>query len=155
MGFLHNRKPNMRNLSGYVGNVIFPPPSIRRPTVAVQSLAIAPESSKAITPSKSLPAKECADQKPTAKDTTLQEDESSHWVYGTVYGPLLDEHGTTCATPGERVVLVYPMKSDSASGVVRMRLKSVHSRTAQLSLTWVTVYDPERDDPYVVRDYTL
>lgn len=69
---------------------------------------------------------------------------------------MVDEMDTdsVVARTGERVMLVYPMRSDSNTGRVTMRAKTVDAVTGQLSYTWVLVYDPE-SGTRAVTDFAL
>jgi hypothetical protein len=71
-------------------------------------------------------------------------------VYATVgdHG-IVDVNGTRLDTKETRVVLVYPMKSDTEDGIVTMRRKVVHTVTGQLSYEWIRVYDPNTETRYV------
>lgn len=84
----------------------------------------------------------------------MQAGDEMHTVFATARLPLVDQTGTRVATSGERVVLVYPMSADTDDGLVRMKLKTVHAVTGQLSYTLVTVYDPNTDTRYV-DDFSL
>lgn len=42
-------------------------------------------------------------------------------------------------------MLVYPMDGETSDGKVRMRLKTAHAITGQLTYRWVVVHDPEKD----------
>lgn len=50
-----------------------------------------------------------------------------------------------------RVMLVYPMVSDTDTGLVSMKMKTVDECTGQLAWRWVTVYDPNSDTRYVTQ----
>ena len=77
--------------------------------------------------------------------------EQPHWVYATAAQALADEDtGDEVAAQGERVLLVYPMEGDDATGRVKMRLKRAHPVTGQLSYAWVCVCDPEQSTRPVV-----
>jgi len=82
--------------------------------------------------------------------------EEVHVVYASVTerGLVAVEGGDVVASRGERVVLVYPMRSEGDDGVVSMRRKSVHPVTGQLSYDWVRVYDPNSETRYVT-DFSL
>ena len=59
------------------------------------------------------------------------------WVYGTVAHELREcETDAAIAAPGERVLLVYPMRTDDATGRVDMRVKTAHPVTGQLQMRW-------------------
>lgn len=73
-------------------------------------------------------------------------------MYATV-GP---DHLRSSTTPDEivcvkdtRVMLMYPMVSDSDTGVVSMKVKTVDACTGQLQWNWVIVYDPNNDTRFV------
>lgn len=73
-------------------------------------------------------------------------------MYATV-GP---DHLRSSNVPDEivcvkdtRVMLMYPMVSDSDTGVVSMKVKRVDACTGQLEWHWVIVYDPNNDTRYV------
>ena len=59
-------------------------------------------------------------------------------------GALRNSEGEEVACCGERVCMVYPMETRLDNGNVRMRMKSIHLVTGQLSHEWVDVYDAEQ-----------
>lgn len=74
------------------------------------------------------------------------DDLSSQWVYATALEALQDaDTGDEVAATGSRVMLVYPMDGETSDGKVRMRLKTAHAITGQLTYRWVVVHDPEKD----------
>ena len=77
-------------------------------------------------------------------------DADAHLVYATAASASLGDG----VEAGDRIVLVYPMMEDKESGIVSMRLKRIHSRTGQLSYTWVPVYDANTDVRHVT-DFSL
>ena len=89
---------------------------------------------------------------------------ASEHVYATVARTLYDASSSTegkdpdeasaVALPGERVVLVYPMREHGPEARVVMRLKTCHPVTGQLSYRWVTVYDHDESSPFV-KDFSL
>jgi hypothetical protein len=82
--------------------------------------------------------------------------EESQWVYADCLRPLQDAStGDEVAPEGSRVMLVYPMLTDEVTGRVRMRLKTVHAGTGQLSYRWVKVYDPEQEHSRPVGNFSL
>ena len=60
-------------------------------------------------------------------------------VYGTTAVPICDTTGTEVAAQGKCVRLVYPMKKENNKTLMRMVL--VDAVTAQLSYTWVPVFE--------------
>lgn len=77
------------------------------------------------------------------------------WVYGLAVVDLTDADGTVHTPAGERALFVYPMKRDADTGRVSMRQKRVHPRTAQLSMEWVVVHDPDGTPAHRVVDFAL
>ena len=85
------------------------------------------------------------------------DDASQQWVFAKVTGhDMVDEMDAerVVARQGERVMLVYPMRSDPNTGRVTMRAKTVDAVTGQLSYAWVLVYDPEAGSR-AVTDFSL
>ena len=88
-----------------------------------------------------------------ATRNTADNEEEGHWVYATTKAILLADEGGAegeCAAENNRVVLVYPMRSDPESGRIAMRHKTVHEHTGQFKYTWVVVYDPDASVPHRV-----
>lgn len=77
--------------------------------------------------------------------------DASQWIFGTVSSAqLLDEDTGACvAKTGDRILLVYPMRSDETTGRVTMRMKRVDPHTGALSYARVLVYDPDADESAV------
>lgn len=183
LGFNQNRKHRVSTLPGAVNatavretrrstttaaaSVLFPtvpssaaprrrsPPAAilgsKRPT-ATTLPALAPE---VVAPAPAPPA--VAPPTPVRLETPPRSaSEEMHAVYASVTeeGLVAVEGGDVVASHGERVVLVYPMRSEGDDGVVTMRRKSVHPVTGQLSYDWVRVYDPNSETRYVT-DFSL
>ena len=67
-----------------------------------------------------------------------------HFVYGTARCDLFASDAEVVVREGERALFVFPMEEDE-EGNVRMRVKTAHPYTAQLSYRWVAVYRPGED----------
>lgn len=79
-----------------------------------------------------------------------------HWLYGTTVNALKDvDDGSIVADAGDRVLFVYPMRSDEESGAVTMRLKKVHPVSARLTYHWVEVYSGPAEGMHHVRDFSF
>jgi hypothetical protein len=65
-------------------------------------------------------------------------EELAHCVYATATEDLFDGEFLV-AKAGSRVLAVHPTKEDGDT--VKMRIKTVHPVTAQLSYHWVTAYE--------------
>lgn len=59
--------------------------------------------------------------------------------------PSAEEQWTYASVAGKRVMLVYPQETHPDTGVVSMRMKTVHPVTGQLAFEWTAVYDPNTD----------
>ena len=83
--------------------------------------------------------------------------DAAQWVYADATVALKDlDTDAEVAPAGARVLLVYPMRTDADSGLVRMRLKVAHPVTGQLAHHWVAVYDPERTEaPHCATRFSL
>lgn len=83
--------------------------------------------------------------------------QESQWVYATAAVDLRDAHddGEAVAVKGDRLLLVYPMASDEATGRVTMRVKRCDAVTGQLTLSTVVVFDPDEDPQHRVTDFSL
>ena len=78
------------------------------------------------------------------------------FVYATCACECVDlETQDPIAAKGDRVMLVYPQRSDPDTGRIDMKLKRAHPVTGQLSFSWVTVYDPMIDEAHRMRDFSL
>jgi hypothetical protein len=62
---------------------------------------------------------------------------------------LVDEEGNQIEGEGKRVKMIYPMRSDSMSGIVWMRMMSCKEDTGCITTKWVKVYDPDSDKHYL------
>lgn len=70
---------------------------------------------------------------------------ANQWVFATAVRDMTDHSDPerVIAKAASRVMLVYPMQTDAATGCVIMRAKTVDPTTGQLSYAWVKVYDPD------------
>ena len=149
LGFNSLRKPRVTNLPGAVGaNIIVQrrasPP--RKPRIPfAEPPPIKPKETRAVP---RVPPQLAA---PRKEDSPLDD---AHWTYATARAPLCNDEGEQVVDEESRVLLVYPMNADPETGRVRMRLKSAHAVTGQLSYTWVCVYDPDVAK-YLVTDFSL
>ena len=83
------------------------------------------------------------------------DEDNAHFVYATVAVDRLvevDGDASPLATRGERVLLVYPMRTRGEEELITMRLKRCNPRNGQLSYHWVVVYDNETAS---VTDFSL
>ena len=164
LGFNHNRKHRMTTLPGSINAIVVQPtPRRRSPRMPLLPRSKTEEpTALGMTPSKVPASPSLREVMTSAAPTSKRASSASapsapsapsdavHWVYGTVESELLDEDGVVLdVSAGTRVFLEYPMRSDPDTGVVSMRCKRVHPRTAQLSYTWVRVYDPTLERRYV------
>jgi hypothetical protein len=175
LGFNSIRRPHFTNLPGAVGaNVVrrsptrrasapalpMAPPKAPTPRPAPPTPRPAPSPAKSAPPAESVAKAQTIAPPPPMQ--TLREDmaalyEESQWVYATARHGLEDEEtGEALACAGERVMLVYPMRTDATTGRVSMRLKAVHPTTGALRHAWVAVYDPDaEDDAHRVNQFSL
>lgn len=72
-----------------------------------------------------------------------------------LYSEGQDQDSEPVATAGERVMLVYPMRTDSSTGTVHMRLKRCDPVTATLTYTWVCVCSGENHEVRSVGNFSL
>lgn len=148
LGWNSQRKPQQTNLPGAVGNSVMVqsrstrPAPRRRPQSAIPSSSTSLGSSSLRIPPKPHTPKT---QLISPLQSTHNEEEDVHWVYGTTLEALTDTDGKTVAAKDERILLVYPMRSDSVTGIVSMRRKTAHPNTGQLKYEWVPVYVPDED----------
>lgn len=159
LGFNHLQKKRMTNLPGAVGNNIIVnrrsaparvSPVRETPRVPARETTLAPVRDTPLAPAATR-AKAMADdtaRKPAVPEPKRDDDEQ-HWTYATAVAPLLTEAGEQVAAADDRVLLVYPMRSDPDTGAVLMRLKSVHATTGRLSYEWVVVHDPDASERLV------
>lgn len=96
---------------------------------------------------------------PTPPDPHPEKDapvpsEREEAVFAVAMKDIFSDDGQPLAMEGEKVCLVYPMTADEETGVIRMRMKTIHKVTGQISLTECTVYDPS-NDTRIVSDFTL
>lgn len=176
LGFNQNRKHRMSTLPGAVNaTTVRESPRRATTTAAAAVLYTSPTPAVASTGSRrrSPPAPTLGSKRPptvskvfapppeeatTASHNEVQKEtpaetvvDDAHLVYASVAAAGLPsaEGDETVASVGERVVLVYPMRSEEDDGVVTMRKKCVHGVTGQLSYRWVRVYDPNTETRYV------
>jgi uncharacterized protein YhaN len=100
---------------------------------------------------------ELAEQFRNARDEAVQRIqemyEEVHAVFGTAAEPLKSRTtGEVVAETGQRVVLLYPQTQED--GKTWMRIKTVDSVTAKISLHAVCVYDPTSSSPSSHRKVT-
>ena len=70
-----------------------------------------------------------------------------HSVFATVKTCLKEvDTNKNLAVNGERVLMVYPMRSNESDGTIHMRLKTVHPCSGQLMYNWAIVYNPINQD---------
>ena len=89
---------------------------------------------------------------PDSEDTKASAS-SEHFVFATACFDLKRSTGETIAKRGERVMLVYPMRS-SNKFEVEMRIKQAKATTGQLSYSWVVIFD-EGDGKRFVKDFSV
>jgi len=144
LGFNQNRKHRTSTLPGTVNATAVR--ETRRSTTTAAASVLFPTTQSSTVPRRRSPAMAILE--------TVSEE--VHVVYASVTerGLVAVEGGDVVASRGERVVLVYPMRSEGDDGVVSMRRKSVHPVTGQLSYDWVRVYDPNSETRYVT-DFSL
>ena len=130
------RTPRYTNLPGSVGSSVIIAPSTprRRPRQRVLS----PPN-----------VKRTIEDRPTVRVPAVEREPASvdhHIVYATVQDRLVNasDGDETLAEHGQRVCMVYPMRSEDDSRV-SMRLKRAQPSTGQLRYDWVTVYDPNKE----------
>lgn len=166
LGFNTMRHPRVTNLPGSVGASIIV--STRRTKPLGSSTAVVRPSNNSRAPTASplisggTSSSSILKTKATQRDAattaphphpTLAEP-SVHTVFATVVSGLRDAASDVeVAADGARVVLVYPMRAETAEQV-SMRLKTVHPVTGQLAYRWVVVYDPSTDQRFL-RDFSL
>ena len=152
LGFNQLHPLKTTNLPGAVGaNIVrrrSPGPSAKTVLAVRPSVARRPVAKAADPPPVSSAARPHVPD-PDEKLARLYEE--TQVVYATAREALVDADGAEVATPGARVVLVYPME-ESHTGEVRMRLKRAHPVSGQISLHWVQVHDGLRPS---VRDFSL
>ena len=151
LGFNQLRRPYYTNLPGAVGaNVVRRSPTRRAQPPAPRPVVSLPEK-------KAAPVKMVAATPPPPPSTTSLATlfEETQWVYATAQVALTNDADETVASEGDRVVLVYPMRTDASTGRVSMRLKTVHPTTGALAHTWVSVYDPDAETPHLVTGFSL
>lgn len=154
LGFNPNRRHRATNLPGAINAVVVRPrvPNQRRSQALKEVAVIVPRrtSPRHSPPEAQEPINNNTPSTPAIQAVSTPEE--THWVYATV-GP---NHLRSSNIPDEivcvkdtRVMLMYPMVSDSDTGVVSMKLKGVDACTGQLEWHWVIVYDPNNDTRYV------
>ena len=159
LGFNPNRRHRASNLAGSINAVVI------RPRIPNQRRSQPPKEVAVIVPRRTSPpgALPPVTQEPTNTSSvsfvlppppiqTASTRDETHWVYATV-GP---DHLRSSNAPDDivcvkdaRVMLMYPMVSDSDTGLVSMKVKRVDECTGQLEWNWVVVYDPNNDTRYV------
>jgi hypothetical protein len=162
LGYNMLQRRNYTDMAGGVGGSVLPMPRRRMTTTmssatraaaasrAAAAAAVAPPSSlrAAFTELKASAPPPLAEKKVVVEEeVTRALHEEMQWVFADVLqAPLLDADTLApVATAGARGLFVYPMRTDAASGRVRMRMKTVDPDTGQLDMRWVVVYDPETD----------
>ena len=115
-----------------------------RPASARPASASAASASAASARPSSLKLRDAPSPSASAPSASAPLDPSCHWGFATVIGALRNSEGEEVACCGERVCMVYPMETRLDNGNVRMRMKSIHLVTGQLSHEWVDVYDAEQ-----------
>lgn len=139
LGFNHNRKPRQSTLPGVINPLVLP----NRPRATTTPNVVRRRSPPATMPKvqQQLPL-------PIPAPAPVEE---MHHVFASVAIDLVDatDPTTIVARQGERIVLVYPMSTDSEDGRVKMKMKRVDTNNAQLSYATVTVYDPNSEIRYV------
>lgn len=161
LGFNPNRRHRATNLPGSINALVV------RPRVPGQRRAQAPKSVSVIIPRRTSPTMTSQTQpssiapssvasppvpNTTAPPPTPRAEEEVHWAYATV-GPnglrATSDTDTLVCVKNSRVMLLYPMISDSDTGIVSMKAKTVDATTGQLKCAWVDVYDPNTDTRFV------
>ena len=157
LGYKPGRPHKMSNLPGNVGSSVVRQTTARRrtPSDKADIIAIiatpAPPSLEASIPIERAEAPPPPPPRQTApaKDAHIAHDAEQHWFYATCRAELIDdETKRVVAAPGERVVLVYPMRK--AGERVLMRCKTIDEHTAQMRYSWVEVY--HEDEEYRIYD---
>ena len=143
------RTPRYTNLPGSVGSSVIVAPSTprRRPRQRVLS----PLSMKTTTTMPSI-----AESRPVVRPPVVEAAaEDHHVVFATVHDRLVSalNGDEILADHGQRVCMVYPMRSEDDSRV-SMRLKRAQPSTGQLRYDWVTVYDPNKERRFL-QDFSL
>lgn len=156
LGFNPNRPMRTTNLPGAVGNsVVSLPPRLRAParrTSPMKSANLVARVEPSLPPQPMIPEQLGQEESSFMRGVH----EEAQWVYADCLRPLQDAStGDEVAPEGSRVMLVYPMHTDEVTGRVRMRLKTVHAGTGQLSYRWVKVYDPEQEHSRPVGNFSL
>ena len=166
LGFNQLRRPYYTNLPGAVGASVVRRSPTRRTPPTPRPPEMAPLRKEPPMPVVQKPPMPVVQKPPTpvvqkppmpvvVPDQLAALFEETQCVYATAQVALTDEEGAVAASEGERLVLVYPMRTDAGTGRVRMRLKTVHPTTGALKHTWVGVYDPDADTPHLVTDFSL
>lgn len=157
LGFNPNRRHRANNLAGVVNAVVV------RPRVPSQRRSQAPREVAVIVPKRTSPRPSPAFTQEPSNNTLsasqtplipmLSNTEETHWVYATVSHHLRSSnaHNDIVCVKDTRVMLMYPMVSDSDTGLVSMKVKKVDACTGQLEWHWVIVYDPNNDTRYVTK----
>lgn len=167
LGFNPNRPVRTTNLPGAVGGSILSVTRRRvrsptgtataRPPTSAPWRVAPPTTTVVVTPSATtrrvhIQAEERVESG-TSKVDAAKLYEEMQWVYANVTEPLVDADTDEAVgvDVDDRVLMVYPMQTDKDTGKVRMRLKSVHPVTGQLSVRWVVAYDPDLEMRFLNR----
>ena len=159
LGYNFNRNPRYTNLAGSVGSsVIQMPARVHKPKTSSprmdpKTAAAVPTPSPPSLPSSTPVRKQSASAPGLADFETLYH--TTQFVYATACVKCMNGEDTL-AEENDRVMLIYPQRTNDETGCVEMRLKRAHPITGQLDLIWVTVYDPMDDEvPHKMRSFSL
>jgi hypothetical protein len=161
LGFNQFRPPRTANLPGIAGGN-FAAPRRRRPT-ARSPVVETPSGPRLVKPdlpeppAKPLPARLERTEASAAKAHAGGHGEDHHWVWATAEVDVVAaaDASRVLARKGERVLLVYPMRSLDAAGRVGMGMKTCNPTTGQLGVEEAVVFDPEADVPRCVSNFSL
>ena len=156
LGFNNNRKLRNSTLPGTVGM-----DNLRMQLFASRPKKHVKEATKVLTVADSQAMETIPEvQKPVPPPVIRSPSISNHetpvyWIYGIADATItsVDDVDRVLAKAGDRVMLVYPMRTDPRNGCIHMQLQSVHSVTGQLSLDWVEVYNPDTEERKVSQFY--